>query len=408
MPYTPTPIRTRPYHLLRQLSQNGHELTLATCYSGRTEEQSLAQWRARDVEVIAERLTRQRALWNSARAVVGSEPLQAAYCWHPQLMRRIREALDTHAFDVVHVEHLRGACFGIGVQEHLRGSRKPIPVVWDSVDCITHLFSQASESSRTWTSRQLTRFELARTRTYEAVLTRRFAKTLVVSGREKAAFEEILGEDDSRVVVIPNGVDLELFAPSEVEREPATILLTGKMGYHANVTAALFLLDEIVPRVRQRIPKVRVQIVGQNPPQALVRRADAETEITGEVPSIRPFLNRATVACAPICYGAGIQNKVLEAMACGTAVVATPQAIDAMDARPEQDVLVGANASELSAQLVRVLSDVSLRKQLGENGRRYVQENHQWARSASLLEQVYSGKIPKFRQGGGIKTHVHA
>lgn len=390
VPYAPTPIRTRPYHLLEQLARNGHELTLATLVSDPSEELSLAQWRAAGINVLAEPLSRQRSLWNTVQATAGSAPLQAAYCWHPQLSRRILSALDSTRFDVIHVEHLRGAWYGLAAKEHLKELNRATPVVWDSVDCITHLFAQSSQSSITLASRWLTRFELGRTRSYESSLPGRFAQTLVVSDKEREAFCEIVGSAQAPVRVVPNGVDLDALSPGTEPCDPATILLTGKMSYHANVTAAFFLLDEILPRVLRSLPHVRVQIVGKNPPASLVKRATAQIEITGEVPSLRPFLNHATVACAPIRYGAGTQNKVLEAMACGTAVVATPQAIDALRARPDYDLLVGSNAQELSAQLVRILTDENLRTRLGQNGRRYVEINHQWAASARTLEQIYT------------------
>jgi polysaccharide biosynthesis protein PslH len=390
VPYAPTPIRTRPYHLLKQLVQDGHELTLATCYTGTTEQESLAQWRAVGINLLAAPLTRQRSLWNTTHVLAKNVPLQAAFCWQPALMRQMRQAMDNIPYDVIHIEHLRGAWYGIAAQKHLKQMKRATPVVWDSVDCISHLFAQASQSSITRTSRWMTRFELGRTRTYEKKLAQTFARTLVVSETERAAFCEILASDCANVSVIPNGVALDTFVPGTSAREPATILLTGKMSYHANVTAAFFLLDEIMPRVWQQLPHARVCIAGQNPPTTLLQRATPQIEITGTVPDLRPYIHRATVACAPIRYGAGTQNKVLEAMACGTAVVATPQAIDALHARPDQDLLLGTTPDALSAQLVRVCTDDALRAQLECNGRRYVETYHQWANSTRVLTDLYA------------------
>jgi glycosyltransferase involved in cell wall biosynthesis len=257
-------------------------------------------------------------------------------------------------------------------------------------------------------SRLMTRLELGRTRNYERKMGKRFARTVVVSETERAAFCEMLGADCARVDVVPNGVDLDMFAPSDIMRDPATILLTGKMSYHANVTAAFFLLDEIMPRVWRTLPRARVCIVGQNPPLELVKRANSQIEITGTVPSMRAYLNRASVACAPIRYGAGTQNKVLEAMACGTAVVATPQAIDALSAKPNEDVLVAADAEELGAQLVRVLTDRSLRTQLEHKGRHYVETHHQWAESTRILTETYAKAMLEMTRSRSNNDYVHA
>lgn len=366
----------------------------------------LAQWGASGIKILGARLTRQRSLWNMVKTFPGAAPLQAAYCWQPDLAQQLLQTIDRTPFDVIHIEHLRGAQYGLAAQTHLQQQKRPIPVVWDSVDCITHLFSQASRDSTQRTRRFITRFELERTRKYERELAQRFARTFVVSESERRAFLELGGIEPREIGVVPNGVDTIAFTPPTRPRDRATILLSGKMSYHANVTAAFFLLDEIMPRVWHQMPDARVCIVGQNPPPALRQRANEKIEITGSVPDLNVYLQRATVACAPIRYGAGTQNKVLEAMASGTAVVATPQAVQALQAQPDHDVLLGSDAETQSAQIVRVLQDAELRTRLERNGRAYVQMHHQWSNSARILTEFYAQAIQDLQHPGGIEKHV--
>jgi glycosyltransferase involved in cell wall biosynthesis len=129
------------------------------------------------------------------------------------------------------------------------------------------------------------------------------------------------------------------------------------MSYHANVTAASHLIQDIMPRIWKHRPEVKLLIAGKNPPRSLVelaasarkhepvsrRPAVASTPavtVTGSVPDMRPYLNRATISVAPLLYGAGIQNKVLEAMACATPVVASPRAVSALSAQGWRDIVV--------------------------------------------------------------------
>lgn len=325
--------------------------------------------------------------------MAGSAPAQAVYCWHPGLWRDVQALLAAERFDAIHVEHLRGARYGLAVRHALAAQALPTPIIWDSVDCITNLFEKVQRSSNRTLSRLVARLELPRTRRYEATLAALFDRTLVVSRTEAAAFSRLLDcphvTELSRIRVVPNGVDLDYFAPPTSPRDPATILFSGKMSYHANVTAAAYLLDEVFPRVQSQIPEARLVIAGQNPPAQLQKRATSQIELTGTVPDLRPWLTHATVSCAPILYGAGVQNKVLEALACGTATVTTPAALDALDARPGCDLLVGEDSEALSAAIVRLLRDASLRQSLEQNGRRYVERHHRWERSGKLLEEVY-------------------
>ena len=109
-----------------------------------------------------------------------------------------------------------------------------------------------------------------------------------------------------------------------MQRDGRTVIFTGKMSYHANVAGALYFAHEVLPRIWQRDPQVRFQIVGKDPPQAVQQLArDARIEVTGYVKDLRPYLAQATVAVCPVAYAVGIQNKVLEAMAMQVPVVCT-------------------------------------------------------------------------------------
>ena len=129
VPYAPTPIRTRPYNLLRGLAGRGHTLTLATLWQGAEEQAALRQWQQMGVRVAAAHLSKARSLWNLAVALPGTAPLQASYCWQPALLRQLAAVLDqagpetapgNRPFDVIHVEHLRGARYALWLQERLQ------------------------------------------------------------------------------------------------------------------------------------------------------------------------------------------------------------------------------------------------------------------------------------------------
>ena len=271
-------------------------------------------------------------------------------------------------------------------------------MVWDSVDCISHLFEQASHTSRSPFGKLVTRFDLGRTRRYEAMLVNAFDRVLVTSPVDKAALETLaaVGGGQSPVQVLLNGVDLDYFASTEAPREAETIVFSGKMSYHANVTAALHLVNDIMPWVWEAHPNACVQIVGKDPPREvreLARRHSPLTICTGTVPDIRPFLHCATVAVAPIAYGAGIQNKVLESMACGTPVGASSQAVSALDVMPGEHLLVGDRPDVFARQVLRLLDDADMRRRIGHAGRSYVEKHHDWDRIVGRLVDTYAEVI---------------
>jgi glycosyltransferase involved in cell wall biosynthesis len=164
------------------------------------------------------------------------------------------------------------------------------------------------------------------------------------------------------------------------------------MSYHANITMVKHLVDQIMPIVWSRRPDVRLWIVGKDPPReirALMERGPIH--VTGTVEDIRPYLRGATLAVAPLVYGAGIQNKVLESMACGAPVVATPQAVSAIQVLPGRDVCVAQGVDSFAASIVDLLDHPEQRNFIGEAGRNYVVTHHDWDRIAENLEEVYHG-----------------
>jgi glycosyltransferase involved in cell wall biosynthesis len=348
-----------------------------------------------------------RSLWNCVRGLAGAAPLQACYCRSPVMTAIVRAAAAQRAgCDVLHVEHLRAAPYGLPAAG--------LPSVYDGVDCMTRLLGQTAADGPTLTSRLTARFELPRTRRFERELVRRFDRVVVSAENEREALLALAAPLDrasptERVHVVPNGVDPEYFAPLDVPREPATLIFLGRMGYHANLAAARRLVTEIMPRVWARRPEARVLVVGPDPPaelRALAARAGSRVEVTGYVPDVRPYLGSATVSVSPLSYAVGVQNKVLEAMAMATPVVATPAAAAGLHAVHGEHLLAAEDADAFAASVRGLLDDPAWARRLGVSGRRYVEAQHDWVAVARQLEAIYCDAIASC--SSAARSHIGA
>lgn len=400
VPYTPSLIRTRPYNLIQGLRNRGHQVTLATLWSSEEELDQLGELAGTGVEVIAKELQPWRSFWNCLKAIQDTVPLQGWYCWQPQLAQALLVELQKRSYAVVHVEHLRGVRYALALTNGNNGkTRSGVPIVWDSVDCISHLFHQAQSEGPTLKTRLIAGMELNRTCKYEAWLANRLNRILVTSEADQQAFLE-LGKDSNgqsrlqeRLSILPNGVDLDYFCPNGERRQPSTLVFSGKMSYHANVAAALHLLREIMPGVWSRCPDVKLWIVGKEPPRELKALANGRVHLTGLVDDLRPYLRGATVAVSPVVYGAGIQNKVLEALACATPTVATSRATAALDVIHGHELVIADQAESFSQAIVDLLEQPEKRTALGRQGRKFVEKNHSWDAITTQLEEIYGNEI---------------
>lgn len=402
-PYPPSAIRVRSRQLIRGLARRGHRVTVATLWTDDAERAAVESLAEEGFEILSRRLSTARSGWNCFRCLTTSEePLQAAFSWQPSLARALHEYLRSHDVDIVHVEHLRGSPFAVDLASHFRGAPRA-PIVWDAVDCITHLFSETLRHGRSRRGRWMARLDLERTRRSESTLPLELDRTVVCSEPDRMHFQQVLRGDETRpsisippIEVVPNGVDLGHFTPADEAREPATLVMSGKMSYHANVTGALYLIRDVMPRVWSRRPDAKLSIVGKAPPRILRHLAGREPDridLTGYVPDIRPYVRQATLSVVPVLYGAGTQLKVLEAMACGTPVVSTAVGANGLGLEHGRDVVVANEPEVMADEIIDLLARPDRRERLGRAGRCYVEREHSWDASARRMESIYQSVL---------------
>ncbi|WP_254151078.1 glycosyltransferase [Candidatus Chloroploca mongolica] len=390
IPYVPSPIRVRSYQLLRHLAQRGHQITLICAEDGPDDEANLGTLRPLCTKIQVITIARQARIAAYLRAVISDLPLQAAHCLVPAFIEAIKAEFRSGEHDVVHIEHLRAA--EIARVAAAQVPTRP-PLILDAVDSISLLFERATRSSPSLRARAMALLDLARTKRYEATCGQHVDHIIITSPEDAWALQTLQTTQfqSAPITVVPNGVELDCIQPVSEERAPATIIFSGKMSYHANEAAAHFLLDTIMPLVWQQRPDAHVILAGANPGPAL--RAYARNPlvtVTGFVPDLRTYLARATVAVAPMRYGVGVQNKVLEAMATATPVVTTRQTTVALTARPDHELLVADHATQFAQAILKLLADPPYARTLGNAGRAYVEQAHNWAASAMLLETCYA------------------
>jgi sugar transferase (PEP-CTERM/EpsH1 system associated) len=366
----------RVYHQLRALSPH-HRVTLLTLADTPVSREDYAHVAnlCERVEVVP--LSRWRALWNLGVGVLSGQPMQVRYYRARALQRRLTALLAGERFDVVHTTLIRMLPYVWGLRE--------LPVVVDLIDSLS-LNLEARRLQVRGLRRLAYEMEYRRVRKYEQEVVRRFPALVVSSPADQQA----LGGDN--VAVIPNGVDMEQFPfRGPVGRDADTLVFTGNMGYHPNEEAVVWFAAEVWPLLLRRYPRLRFQIVGTSPTERVRALAGIEgIEVLGRVPDVAAYLNRATVAVCPMRSGSGIQNKVLEAMAAGTPVVATSIANRGVQAVPGRDLLVADSGASFAAAVAEMVDSPAAAAALGRAGRSFVEEHFRWEQHGKRLAAIYA------------------
>lgn len=305
-------------------------------------------------------------------------PLQALYYRSRAMRCKIDEIVASSSFDGVYVHLFRMAPY----TAHLRSLYRIV----DLTDAISREI-QHSLSYRKGLSRFLYTFEQSRIERYERLVAEDCDEVWFISERDRRALAR--SSAHANTYVIPNGVDLDRFFPTPADVNPNELLFVGNMRVLHNIDAVRYLIQEILPRVQAHVPEVHLTIAGADPVRSItaLRKKPAVT-VTGFVPDLNRMLNQASVFVAPLRFGAGVQNKVVEAMAAGKPVVTTPIVNEGLGAVPGRDLLVGDDAAALAGHIVSLCRDPSQRRHLGVAARRFVTRHYRWSGVVDRMRAV--------------------
>jgi polysaccharide biosynthesis protein PslH len=194
---------------------------------------------------------------------------------------------------------------------------------------------------------------------------------------------------DADVATIPLGAHVPRIPADPIGESPPSLLFVGNFVHPPNLDAARWLVEEIFPLLQTRFPLLKLLLVGGGAPDSLRRSAGPGVTFTGWVPDVEPYLQRAALVVAPLRTGGGMRVKVLEAMAAGKAVVATPRAVEGLSVVHGEQALVAPDADGLIDAISAVLRDPAMRTRLARTARAHVEQTFGWDRSARDFEALY-------------------
>jgi sugar transferase (PEP-CTERM/EpsH1 system associated) len=363
------------YNLTRRLAKK-HNLYLVTFYEKRDELNYLKELIPYFKEIELVFLPRWRSILNCVPALLSSTPLQLAYFKSRKMKRLVNWAVDRYAIDVVHTQHLRMSQYT---------SNLNIPKILDLPDAFSLYFKRRSETERPFINRLIDRIEIKRLAKAEQVV-KKYNKVLVCSVEDKKYLEKL--HQVSNIDLLLNGVDLETFDVKEGHDYSIneTLLFTGNMDYAPNVDAVLYFVKELWPSILKQNPLVKLVIAGQRPVDEILKLQNDRIKITGFVPDISNLYRTSTVLVAPLRFGAGTQNKVLEAMAMGVPVVCTHIGFAGLQIESGDGVIMAHDSKDFIHQVNQLLFDANLRRQVGEKGLNIAQQRFSWESITSQLD----------------------
>ncbi|RMG80726.1 MAG: glycosyltransferase [Bacteroidetes bacterium] len=365
--------KLRAYYQIRELSKK-HRIILCCLSDKKVKQQHIEELEKFCEEVYVIKLSRIKIAWRIIKAFFTSDiPLQVAYFYSKDAQKQIDDLIEKHLPKFIYAQLVR-------TSEYV----KKYAIFHKTLDYMD-AFSAGMER-RVSKSGGLVRYvlqkEAERLKKYEAHIADYFEEKTVISEQDRNKLQA------GKPAIIPNGVDFSKFQPSAQGEKKFDIIFSGNMSYPPNVDAALFLVRRILPLLKQKYPGIQMVLAGASPAWKVKMLSSENVLVTGWVEDIKVYFEQSKIMVAPMFMGAGLQNKLLEAMAMKIPCVTTSLANNALKATPEKEVLLAETEQQFFEQIDKLLQNETYRDTIAENGYRFAKQHYDWEHTVQKLEKL--------------------
>ena len=383
--------KIRTYNQLEYLRKQACEVTLF-CTVASQEEMALADEyeRKTGVSVVAVRGSYRKPAM--LLGILKGRALTVSHFYSRLLQKKFNEFVDGKPVDVIY-------CTSSAMAEYVF---KGQPTVRDSDSKRLDLIDFMDLDSDKWRQyREVSSFPMSLVYLYEEVtlghyesrIQKRFDECIFISCNETTLFKKKLGNTPKNVQVVGNGVDMDAFRPPDISRPVSgkTLFFSGVMDYLPNVNAMLWFVKYVWPGLTRIQPDVRLVIAGMNPSKEILDIAiDDRIVVTGYVEDMLSFYHDANIFVAPFQIARGVQNKILQAFACGLPVVSTSAGVEGINCIDGKHYLQASDPEEFIQQINRLIDDQSSYSTIASNALDLVNSHFTWDASNRQLFELFS------------------
>ncbi len=366
--------KLRIYHQVKELSKH-FEVCLCVLSETKVEQKSIDELNkiAARVEII--QLNRILIYWNLFLGLFSKKPFQIHYFYQRIAHKKITKIIND--FNPIHIY-----CQLIRCAEYVKNVHQ-ISKTIDYMDAFSKGIERRIESAG-W-KKFLFKKEYKRLIQYENLIFDYFDFHTIISAQDR---QYIFHPNKNEIAIVPNGIDTDFFKPIDINKS-YDLVFVGNMSYPPNVDAMLFLVKEILPFLKIKRPNISLLIAGSSPSKEILELQNQNITVTGWVDDIRQSYASSKVFVAPLRIGTGLQNKLLEAMAMGVPCITSVLANKALNAEPNEEIIVCENTNDYINQIQALLSNPEWQTNLSQNGRSFICANFFWETSVKIYVEKF-------------------
>jgi glycosyltransferase involved in cell wall biosynthesis len=377
--------KIRTYQMLKELKKN-HHITYLTLDDGSAESDALEKASEYAHETITiPHQTAQKFSVKFYLELAGNLFSELPYFMQKyvseEMLEEVKKLANGNDFDVIVCDFLMPA---VNMPEKIK-----VPIVLFQHNVEAMIWRRHFEVQKNALKKKYLKNQWYKSFNYEQAVCRKFDFVIAVSKEDADTMRKEYGVEN--VSDVPTGVDTEFFRPGlAVEKDSFNLIFTGSMDWLPNEDAIRWFTEEVLPLVRREIPQVSLTVVGRNPFPSLIElsRKDSTIVVTGRVPDVRPFMEKASVYIVPIRIGGGTRLKIYEAMAMELPTVSTKIGAEGLPVRDGEEILLRDTPHEFAEAVVKLLKDKSLAEKIGGQAAKTVREKFGWQKVADDFAEI--------------------
>ena len=371
------------FNIVKILNKN-NKVTILTFLRNRKQLNEINELKKLGFNIVTVQLSIVESIIWVLTAVFSNIPFQVAWYNSSQMEKKVEEFSGKN--DVIYYHLIRSAQF------LAKNDDSRVLNVLDFTDAVSLYLSRLVIAEKNFLKRLFIKIEKNRITEYEKIA-EKFNTLFICSEIDKKFLED--SGLTVNIEILNNGIDTKYFSGGNVEYEKNRIIFTGNMPYYPNQDAAIYFAKEIFPLISRKIPESKFYIVGQNPPIKVKSLMSSNIKITGFVPDIKAEYLKSTINVAPMRFGAGTLNKVIEAIALGVPTVATSIAVQGLPDQLKKFISIADDSTAFANNVLDILQDSEKYREQIVEGQEIIKEILSWDKIVSDFEQSLRIKTTK-------------
>lgn len=379
-PFVPFPADTggkiRVYNLLKNFSKSNEVSLICLQNEAEVDEESFRELRmyCEDVLTVSTSTLNRTTSYFSLSTnnpLFNVLPAYISRFYSEEFKSKLDELLCQNHYDIIFIEFLYMAQYfsdengdNLVLDEHNIES-----------DLVTSMFPLIQPKVMGLFKNIISPIEERKTRMFEKKICEQVSKVFVMSDIDSRRLSRIAPK--ANIYTIPNGVDISIH-PILPLNNSKNILFVGGMYYPPNVEGINYFIKEVFPIVAEKIPDVKLFIVGNNPKDRFKVKGPDNIYITGRVASVRKYYDNATLTIVPLLDGSGSRLKILESMAFGRVVVSTSKGCEGLNVTNNKNIIIEDDKNKFAQRVVMLINDHTIRQMIANEARKLVEEQYSW------------------------------